>query len=173
MSARFLVDVGGVASSFGDCVMELLSRCGRGDRRAEHDGSGDLELRAHAPEACEKPALLGRRQLGGHRERGEIDERVADLLEAVLQVHGPRRHGRRRRRPGPQEVEWPRQERSSVHLVRGAVRRDEGERITSLEGVALQRCEDDILVLRRKRAESVGQRRSDSALRHMGLGLLR
>jgi hypothetical protein len=50
--------------------------------------SGVLELRQHAPEACLKAPLLGGWQLGWDPELGQVDERLADLLQAAFLLDG-------------------------------------------------------------------------------------
>lgn len=47
-----------------------------------------LELRQHAPEACLKAPLLGGWQLGWDPELGQVDERLADLLQAAFLLDG-------------------------------------------------------------------------------------
>jgi hypothetical protein len=49
---------------------------------------GVLELCQHALVACLKPPLLGRRQLGWDLEGGQLDQRLADLLQAPFQLGG-------------------------------------------------------------------------------------
>jgi hypothetical protein len=116
-----------------------------------------------------EPAALGGAEVRRKREARERGEGVLDLLELPLEREGARREGRGALRVGPHDLERIAQERPALALGRDPERVHQHERVAGLEVVALDRRDEALLVLRRDRAESVGERGADRAVGELPL----
>lgn len=120
------------------------------------------KLIEHAAVECFEAPLLGRREVIGQREGGEVLEGLAHGLQAPLDLGGARRGGRR---PGlgMQAAERVTHQRAAVRFIGSAIGLDDDQGIARLEAVPLDTRKERVLVLVRERAQLLRQRRSDRA----------
>jgi hypothetical protein len=133
------------------------------------DARGVAQLVEHALVQRLEPALLGRSEVLGEREGGEVSQRRTDALQLPLQLDRPRRGGGTGRL-GMQAAERVAQKRSTVGRVGGAVGVDERLGIARRQAMALHDGEDRVLVLALERAQGARQRHADGAFGELALG---
>jgi hypothetical protein len=151
--------------------MSLLHGRPKGDALrldAEHAGRL-LELGENAPVKRLESSSLGGAEVLGQRERREALERPADLLEPYLERERSRREWRGVLVIVTDKGERLAQESSSLRLVGRPVGAHEADRLARLEVVALDRGDEGFLLSRRDRAERVGERGTDRAVRDTAL----
>jgi hypothetical protein len=144
-----------------DSVIGLLLSWG--SARLQEEARGVVK----AGEGCGvlglEPTVLGRSEVLGDREGGEVVERTADLLEAALVLQaawGDRAHGRLVAQPAERVA----QQRAAVRFVRAAKERDELRGFGRGQAVSLGAVEKPVLVLDCELAQGARECRADSAL---------
>jgi len=114
-----------------------------------------------APVEGVEAAPLGRREVVGQREGGEVVEGAADVLEPALELDGAGRDGGRR--SGAQPTERIAQELAAVGLVGDAEGLDEQQALSSRQPVPLGAVEELVLFLGLQLAQGTRERRADAA----------
>jgi hypothetical protein len=129
-----------------------------------------VELSQNAAKACFDSSLLGGREFGGNNELGEIQERVTDAFETLLELGRERGGGGARLRLVAHPAERCFEKLVSVGVVGHAVSGDEHESLSVFEAVLLDGTEDGILVLVGQGAQGVRQGGAHRAVSELGLG---
>ena len=129
-----------------------------------------VELSENAAKACFEPSLLGGSELEGNDELGEIQERLTNAFEAMLELGGQGGGGGTGCRLGAHPAERCSEELVSVGLIGHAVSGDQHESLAVLEAVPVDGAENSILVLVGQGAEGVRQRRANRTVSELGLG---
>ena len=107
-------------------------------------------------------ATLGRGEVLGEREGGEVVEGAPDVLEAALELDGAGRDGGGRGLRA-QAAERVAQQLSAVGLVGAAEELDQTQGLAPCQAVTLGAVEEPVLVLVAERAQGVRERRADGA----------
>lgn len=126
----------------------------RGRRGAER-GGGLAELVEHAAPQSFETAALGRRQVLGQREHGDVLQRAGEPLQLGLDVARPGRQGPALRGVGTQQPERVAQQLGPVGLVGRAPGVHQRERVALREPVALEGAEHAILLVTRQSGQLV------------------
>lgn len=145
--------------------------------------SGKARIRGNPVDACGvvkalkdagldglEAAALGRGEVVGEREGGQVVERAADALEAPLELDGAGRD-RWRRRLGAHAAERVAQELAAVGLVRDGKGLDQRQAFPRREPVALDAVEELGLLLWLELAQCARERRANFALAELLLRL--
>lgn len=107
-----------------------------------------------------EPATLGRGEVLGQAEGGEVVEGAPDLLEAALELDGAGRDGGGRGLRA-QAAERIAQQLSAVGLVGAAEELDQPQSLARGQADSLGAVENPVLVLVAERAQGVRERRAD------------
>jgi hypothetical protein len=147
----------------------LLGGRGRWDFGRRERSRGGREIRQHRAVQGLEPPLLRGRKIGGEREGAQLGERMAKALEALLELAGARRDGRRRWR-WSRHPERIAQELTAVGLVSHAVGVQQRERLARPQTMGCHRRKYRVLLRGRERAQRVRERRADGAMCELALG---
>lgn len=108
-----------------------------------------------------QPALLGRRELGGHLEAGQIAQGGGDFLEALLDGDGVWGEGVGNRTA--HRGQGVAHERVLLAVVGDGKGAQEGQRLGSFEGVALDGRQQRLLLAGGSLAQAMGERGADAS----------
>jgi hypothetical protein len=112
-------------------------------------------------------ATLGRRQVVGQGEGGELCERAAEAMELGFQVHGPGRDRRSLRGHLSYRLEGRPQKLAPVGGVSGPEGVEQHLRLASVEPMAVYGAEDGVLLVLAERAQTVGEGGADRPAREV------
>lgn len=118
-----------------------------------------------------EPAALGRREVVGETEAGQLRERPAQTVQRPLEGRCPRRDRRPLVLLGRQVPEWIGQQMATIRLVGDPVRGHEAEGSVRRYLVPIDGIEKVILVPGRERHERAGDRGADGPAGELVLGL--
>jgi len=128
-----------------------------------------VKAREGAGEEGFDAALLGRGEVGGEREGGEVVEGAADVLEVALDLGRARRDGGGARLRA-QAAERVAQQLAAIGLVGDVKELDEPQGLGGGQPVALGAVEELVLVLVAELAQGAREGRADGAPGELALG---